>query len=419
MGTFKEYSSALRDHVKQWIKDLGQIDILIGIPSFNNEDTIQNVLEKVGEGLKKHYPDAKSAILVSDGGSLDDTREHAQAASVPSEISRMVTIYRGIPGKGTSFRAVFECAMLAGAKACAVYDADLRSISPDWVKNLIEPILEDKADFVAPYYVRHKFDGTITNHIVYPITRALYGKDVRQPIGGDFGFSGKMAEIFFHKDVWQSDVARFGVDIWMTTVALAEGHRIVQANLGAKIHDPKDPSADLGPMFHQVISTMFYLMGIYEDKWKNIKGHTTVPIWNHLETVPQVPSVEVTLPKLRHEFYEGFEQFRALYETVLMSENVEELQKIYQKAKYEGRMEFPPELWARILYDIAFIYQTWTRNRRRLVSIMTPLYFGRVGAYCEEVANLSNEEAEKIIQKQAGIFEQYKYYLIDKFQAWE
>ena len=63
---------------------------------------------------------------------------------------------------------------------------------------------------MAPLYHRHKFDGTITNGIVYPLTRALYGRRIRQPIGGDFGFSGELARVYLAKPVWGTDVARSG-----------------------------------------------------------------------------------------------------------------------------------------------------------------------------------------------------------------
>ena len=74
--------------------------------------------------------------------------------------------------------------------ACAVVDADVRSISPEWIELLLRPVLEQGYDYAAPYYLRHKYDGTITNSLAYPLTRALYGKRIRQPIGGEFGFSG-------------------------------------------------------------------------------------------------------------------------------------------------------------------------------------------------------------------------------------
>ena len=136
---------------------------------------------------------------------------------------------------------------------------------------LLTPIYEEGFDYVAPLYARHKFDGTITNSIVYPLTRALYGKRIRQPIGGDFGFSGKLANFYLTKDVWETDVARFGIDIWMTTLAVAEGYKVCQSYLGAKIHDAKDPGGDLGPMFTQVVSSVYGLMGEYQHLWKKFR----------------------------------------------------------------------------------------------------------------------------------------------------
>jgi glucosylglycerate synthase len=419
MKKLKNYASALRPSVLEWATGLADVDILVGIPCFNNEDTIRHVVEMVGRGLSACYPDKKSALLVADGGSLDDTREVAESARIPENVSRMVAIYRGVPGKGTSCRAIFESAMISKADACAVVDADLRSIGPEWVRLLLDPILKGEADFVSPLYTRHKYDGTITNHIVYPFTRALYHRDIRQPIGGDFGFSGSLATFFFQQDVWTTDVARFGIDIWMTTSALAEGHRVVQASLGAKIHDPKDPAEDLGPMFRQVLSTMFYLMGTYEQKWKDTQPVEAVPVWDGTSRSPKLPHVAVTLSKMDQEFADGFLQFRPLYEMVLASATFKEMEGVFKRASAKGLEDFTADLWSRVLYDFAFIYQTWSRNRRRLVDILTPLYFGRVAAYCREVANSSGSEAEEVIQKQAQVFEENKGYLLKKFQAWE
>ena len=98
---------------------------------------------------------------------------------------------------------------------------------------------------MAPYYHRHKYDGTITNSIVYPLTRALYGQRVRQPIGGEFGVSPRLLSRYLEREDWETDVARYGIDIWMTTIAIAEGFRVCQSFLGAKLHDAKDPGAGL------------------------------------------------------------------------------------------------------------------------------------------------------------------------------
>src|SRR5512143_1953045 len=217
------------------------VEIVVGIPSFNNARTIGHVVQAVEAGLAKYFPGRRSILVNSDGGSTDGTADVVREASCDYEsimvdhsratFRKLVTPYHGVPGKGSAFRKIFEIVRESGARACAVVDSDLRSITPEWIELLIKPVLDQGYEYVAPYYMRHKYDGTITNTIVYPMTRALYGKRVRQPIGGAFGFSGRLASLFLDKDVWEGDVARFGIDIWMTTTALANGFRVCQAFL--------------------------------------------------------------------------------------------------------------------------------------------------------------------------------------------
>jgi hypothetical protein len=419
MKAFRKFQTALRDNLTEWIKELGEVDILVGIPTFNSEETIENVVSTCASGLKKHLGKMRSAIIVSDGGSLDDTRERAYQAKLPDDVRRMVAIYRGMPGKGTSFRAVFEAAKLLKADCCVVVDSDLKSISPEWVKLLASPVLEKNAGFVTPYYLRHKHDGSITNHIVYPMTRALYGRQIRQPIGGDFGFSGELAAFFAEQDVWQTDVARFGIDIWMTTSALNEGYSVVQANLGTKIHEAKDPSTDLASMSGQVVSTLFYLIGKYEKNWRSINKSQKVEIVGNVNQTPKLESVPVSLDKLKLEFVEGFRHFEPLYQQVLSHQNYSELKGKVENLEKKRELDFPDQLWVKIVYDFAFIYQTWSRNRRRLVDIIAPLYFGKVGAFCHQVADMDSEEAEEVIEKEAQVFEKLKPYLVEKFKSWD
>jgi hypothetical protein len=415
----KKYPSALRENVHMWVNKVKTMDILVGIPCFNNEDTIGYVVEQVCKGLADYFPEQRAAVFVSDGGSLDNTRETAYMAPTPESVQKRVTIYRGMPGKGSSLRAVFEVASLLKVKAAAVVDSDLRSITPEWIKLLVEPILNRTAGFVVPFYRRHKFDGTITNHIVYPMTRALYGVEVRQPIGGDFGFAPELAGFYMGEDVWDSDVARFGIDIWMTTCAINEGYGVVQTYLGTKIHDAKDPAADLGPMFQQVISTLFYLMGKYERNWRRDNPLQLIQVNNKKEQDAELAPVPVSLSKLHTEFVEGFNHFQPMYKRILSGENMERLERIHGQWDQNRSTEFDADLWSRVLYDFACIYRLWQRNRRQLVDIITPLYFGRTKSYCEEVMGVSDDEAEARVQAQAQIFARNKPYLLERFALWE
>jgi hypothetical protein len=48
-------------------------------------------------------------------------------------------------------------------------------------------------------------DGFITNMVVYPSICAVFGYDIRQAIGGDFGFSRRAAEAFLAQ-TWPAKV---------------------------------------------------------------------------------------------------------------------------------------------------------------------------------------------------------------------
>jgi len=313
-------NTALRGYTAKRIEEIESADILVGIPCYNSETTIAHVIQMVTHGLAKHYKERRAVIFIADGGSTDDSREAAREFQIKPWQEKIVSIYRGTAGKGTALRSVFEAANRLGVQACAVVDSDLRSITPDWVKYLLYPVLEKGYQFVAPVYVRHKYDGTITNNIVYHLTRALYGKRIRQPIGGDFALSSEVARFYAEQDVWETDVARYGIDIWMTTNAITQGFRICQSNLGVKVHDAKDPGQHLGTMFRQVVWTIFFLMEKYENYWKGIRESEPVETFG-FEDYLEPEAVKVDLEGMVQHFKIGFQQFSALWKEIFCSSN--------------------------------------------------------------------------------------------------
>lgn len=406
-----KYLTALRDDIRGRVELIEKADLVVGIPCYNNQSTISNVVQQVSRGLHKYYPNKKSVILVSDGGSVDDSREEARSIEVLPWQEILVSIYRGVPGKGSALRAVLEVSRFLGAEACVVVDSDLRSISPQWIRNLLCPILDDKYQFVAPYYKRFKLDGTITNNIVYNMTRALYGKRVRQPIGGDFAFSGDVVNSIYNQDVWDTDVGRFGIDIWLTTNALVHGFRICQARLGAKIHDVKDPSESLGPMFRQVVSTLFQLMENNAEYWTGIRNSEDVPIVGlEIETEPE--PFHINVQGLIDAFRHGYDQFSALWENILSKES---FQIVRDLAEEEDGFCLDVEAWSHILFDAASTYHCWQKNRFKLVELLTPLYYARVASFSKAVEGMNDGEAEEEIEKQAIVFEKEKPYLLKRW----
>ncbi|MFA4915091.1 MAG: cell wall biosynthesis glycosyltransferase [Syntrophales bacterium] len=413
----------IREDIQEAVGKIKKADILVGIPSYNNATTIGHVVKAVQAGLAKYFPHKKSVLVNSDGGSTDGTIDVVQRSTVEDfqsillhhkvePLYKIATPYLGIPGKGSSFRTIFEIADALNVKACAVVDSDLRSITPEWIELLIKPVIESGFDYVSPLYHRHKYDGTITNSIVYPLGRALYGKQIRQPIGGDFGFSGKIAKFYIKKDVWETDVARYGIDIWMTTTAVANDFKVCQSFLGAKIHDPKDPSADLSAMLYQVVGATFDLMEAYSEVWKAIKGSEKIPTFGFQYAVGLEP-VSVNLDRMIDNFKLGIKKLIDIWKLFIPQEIINFLQKMEVVRKAE--FNIPDEIWAEIIYSFAVAAHSKVLNKEHLLKSLTPLYLGRVASFVTETWENSAAEVEENIDRLCMCFENKKSLLLNNW----
>ena len=402
--------SALDQKAQAAIREVGSADIVVGIPSYNNGATIGHVARCAAEGLALHFPDSTALLMNSDGGSSDATRAAFMETSTSERIHMLTIRYQGTPGKGSAFRAIFEAVKTLDARACVVVDSDLRSITPKWIQLLAEPIVNDGADYITPLYARHKYDGTITNSLAYPLTRALYGKRVRQPIGGDFGLCGKLAASYLDKDVWQSAAAQFGIDIFMTTTAVNEGFDVRQANLGVKIHDTKDPASSLGPMFRQVVGVMFALMRRYADEWAGGDGTAATPIVGPAIRIEPEP-VAVNLSALIGKFKDGVEDRKPLWKKFVSSETLSEVEALSRLDA--ASFEFPANLWVRAVYEFAVACNSGKFEPDEVVDSLTPLYFGRTAAFVRETKDMTGAEAEEVIESLAATYEREKPYLLN------
>jgi len=407
------YETALRDDARQRIAQIGGADILVGIPSYNNASSIAHVVRSAAQGMVEHFPDMKPVLVNSDGGSPDGTRQVVADTPVPPDVEVITTQYQGLPGKGSSFRAIFEIARALGVKVCVVVDSDLRSITPQWIELLAGPIVKKGCGYVTPFYVRHKYDGTITNNICYPMTRMLYGQDIRQPIGGDFGFSADLLVHYLSQDVWETDVARFGIDIWMTTTAINAGMKVCQTHLGTKIHDAKDPAASLGPMFRQVVGTLFGMLAKYEANWKEVVGYRPTDFYGQPVTLEPEP-VPVTLPALIGKLRAGQGDWGHVWQAVLSEENQAVLATIL--AQPDDAYQFTAAQWAPIVFDFAIAYNKSGLDKDSIIDGMTPLYYGRTGGLVVQSAEMDSDTFEReIVQAQARTFAELKPRLIERW----
>jgi len=227
----------LKSEIIDKCRQIKPIDIMVGVLCKNVEGTILNVLNVINEGLYRYFPDYRLAIIVSDGNSTDKTNEIINLFHPYSNIEIIKTEDITNSGKGAGVRTIFEIAHESEAKSVVLIDGDLLSVKPGWIQTIANPIVYGRADLTVPYYIRDKNDGVITNNLVYPFTRALYGIDIRQPIAGEYALSKNLYELLREHPLFPPD---FGIDIFILTVAAAEGMYIKEGLFSLKIHESRE-----------------------------------------------------------------------------------------------------------------------------------------------------------------------------------
>ncbi len=390
-----------------------QADIIVGIPSCNEASSIPFPTQQADKGLVKYYSDRTAVIINCDNNSPDNTREaFMQTATTTPKI--YVSTDDGVRGKGNNLLKLFEKALDLSAKAILVVDADVTSITPLWIHNLGEPLFEDY-DFVAPLYVRHKYDGPFTSNLIYPLTRALYGRRVRQPIGGDVGFSGRVAELYSEPPFWDDAVGGFGINIWMTTTAIRNKFPVIQSFMGRpRIHRVRDTPTSMDSMFKSVTGTLFELMCRFDTFWKDVKWSRPTAVFGFgAGDVEMAPPVEIDTTSLWTTMLEGLRTYWDFYGQVLNEENRVKLEEVSGLA--QDCFEFPTGLWAKIIYDFGVAYKRDELSRDQLLDALLPLHYAKTLSFVLETKDMNSQQVEEFIEDQCLQFEKTKPYLLNRW----
>lgn len=368
-----------------------EAEIVVVIPSYQEADSIAYPTKVASEGLQKYFPGRASVIINADNASPDGTEQvFLDTETAVPKIH--ITTPANTPGKGWNFANAFRRAYTLGAKAIVCVDADLLSITPEWMQYMAAPILDEGIDYLAPLYSRHKYDGTITNNICYPLIYGIFGRNIRQPIGGDFALSARLARHIVSVP-WHRTTHQYGVDIFMTMQALLGDYRIAQVGLGAKIHKPSAPK--LGPMFLQVVSTALLTVAGNFQKWKSVTDVEDVPIYG-LQQLAPAQALEVDRQAIRDNAIAGFRETVESLRTYLTPGVVERLEQTFAAADGPA---IDTDFWIDILFDVIAAFAACD-DPSALVESMRGLYFGRVYSFMNDTWELSSAECEVPIRQQ-------------------
>jgi len=412
--------SILTDEFLRQLINVGEADILVGVPTYNNAATVGQVVQTIRAGLLKYFPRERAVIVNADGGSRDQTPDLVRGASIndlqhSSDLYALRTLhcisaeYPGEPATGTALRTILASAELLRASACAVVSPESTTIEPEWIERLLRPVYQGNFDFVTPLYRRHKFDGLLMRNLVYPMTRAFYGKRVKEPYASEFAFSGQLGSRFLAQEIWAHEAGRTGTEISLTISAITGGFRLAQSFLGIKPHlDAR--SADLVAAMRQTVGALFWSLEPNFQLWSGKVDSQPIPILGGGQEITLEP-LRINRKRLFGMFRSGVAELQPVLKSILSPPTLSELQKIAALA--EDDFAYGDELWARTVYEFAASYHKSVISRDHIVQALAPLYRGRAFTFLVENREATGEEVEQNVENFCLTCERLKPSLVE------
>lgn len=389
--------SLLSDELLRHLMAVGHVDVLVGVPTLDNAATVGAVVRAVHKSFAGHFLRQRTVLLNCDGGSTDGTPEAVRQASLKSDeifiapqalrtTHRISVPYHGVPGKAAALRTLFAAAELSQARAVAVFDADVTSVTPDWLERLVRPIFDGRADFVSPLFPRHPLDGTLVTQLVRPAMRAAYGRRALEPLASEFACSGAFAAHCLAQEVWDGPLSSYAIDLWLTGSAFAGGFRCAQAPLGARVLGVHTPRPGLPEVFRQVVGSLFACLQAHEGYWPQREGSDEVPVYGEATPAPGEPARVDPLPMLA-AFRTGVPDLAPVLRDVLSAETLARVEELARGG--DEAVSFDDELWVAAVYEAAAAWRRGALHREHLVSALVPLYLGRTASFL-----LENDESD-------------------------
>ncbi len=421
-----EDGNFLTDDFLRQLINVGEVDILVGLPTHNNAKSIGPIVRTIRGGILNSFPRERAVIINADGGSRDGTREliigltindvhRASGIYALRTLHAISTKYGNAPQSGIALRTIMAAAELLRAKACIVISPESENITPEWISSLLRPIYYEGFDLVSPTYRRHKFDGLLTTNLLYPMVRALYGARIREAYMSEFGFSGRLGSQFLSQNRWNDGIGENGTELRLSLAAVTGGFRICQSFLGEK--DPVERrAADLVPTLRQSAGVLFSALESDFDVWSTVSGSQEVPTTgSDIELL--LNPLRVNRKRLRDMFVKGVSELESVFQSILSPSTLAELNGI--AALGEDKFRYPAELWVKTVYEFAAAYRKSVINRDHIIQALAPLFRGRVFTFVVENRNGSADDVARNIEGLCLEFERLKPYLLEIWKSKE
>lgn len=412
--------SSLSDALLSRLIAVGQVDILVGLPTLNNAATVVGVARAIEECFMRAFARQRTVLINSDAGSTDGTPELIRDASFQEgdivqtsyslrTLHRVVTPYHGQPGKHMALRTLFAAAELTQAKTLVVIDPAGPATTADRVTELIVPIARADAELLAPRYRRHPRDGALVTQLVRPLVRALYGVGLDEPLGAEFACSGRFASHCLEQDIWSQDAARFAIDLWLRTEAIANGYTVGQIWRPATI---AAASTTLSQAVRQIFLSLVVSLRAHKSFWRAASELSSLRTFgDDRDGIPT--AAEWDYVALGRQAQTDIAEIKPLLEQVLEPPVLSQLMEDVEAAP--SRLD--DELWVRVVYGFLDATGRGGAGLEQLADMFVPVYMWRAARFMSLTAREPDDVAQKWLDSLCDAFLRLKPTLVGGWAA--
>lgn len=409
-------AATLPEQVKADLERIGAAELIVGLATDGPSPTVPAVAAAIRAGLDTHFPGHAVAVIHVDSAASAET-----VAQLTPGLGDLRTVHVRPPHHSTdvelerseAVERILDLGRRLEARAIVVLNSDSAGTTADWVQALGEPVLKEGYGFVLPIYQRNRYEGTLTQTVVVPFVRALFGRQLVHPLAGEFACSGDAADFLLKQDVWSTDLGRHGLEFWLPVAAMERRLPLGQAVLGRRIVSPQRHPEPLGHAVGRVANALFSLAERFETAWLDVRGSEAVRTFG-APSEPLIESAAIDPERMQVGFRQGVRDLLPIWERILAPENLGDVLALGERSP--ERFRFRDRLWARVVYDFLLAYRTRVVYRSHVAQALAPLYLGRAASLVLETRHRPVSAMSQMAERLGRAFEEEKPYLVDRWR---
>jgi glucosylglycerate synthase len=312
----------------------------------------------------------------------------------------------------SDYAAAAHIAVDRNARVTILLGDDNAPINPTLLRDLADTIRTKNIDLALPRFDIGPTDGLVNSALLYPLSRALFGVDIRFPLTIEAALSTRMAQRLITTTQRTIALNQGSSLLWPVSEAAIAGLSVREVP-AAHIVPPTAPQEDFNALFATVAGSLFADIDAKATFWQRARSLPLRPSARPAPPASPPPDPSTEIHSMVETFHLAQDNLQEIWSLVLPPQTRLALKKLSQLSPDAFTME--PDLWARVVYDFTLAFHLRTLNRSHLLGAMTPIYLAWVASHLRTVAE-DPARATQAIEETASAFEQEKSYIVSRWR---